>query len=123
MADNVFFKAIEAHTHWKLRLRKHLDGTSEENLNPDVVCKDDQCVLGKWIYGDGKRYQDMPGYEDLRQVHADFHQCAADIIRKTDSGQKDEAETVFGSVYNTLSRNITKLLVNMNSAVKKREAA
>lgn len=123
MADNVFFKAIEAHTNWKIRLRKHLDGTSFENLDPDVVCKDDQCILGQWIYGDGKHYQDMSGYQDLRQVHADFHQCAADIIRKTDNGQKEEAESIFGLKYNKLSRAITKLLVSMNSSIKNKKVA
>jgi len=123
MADNVFFKALEAHTNWKIRLRKHLDGTSEEVLDPDVVCKDNQCTLGQWIYGEGANYQDIESYAQLKQVHADFHQCAADIIRKKDSGAIAEAETQFSTTYNTLSRAITKILVAMNSLVKKSGAA
>ncbi len=123
MADNVFFKALEAHTHWKIRLRKHLDGTSEEKLDPDMVCKDDQCTLGKWIYGEGKNYQNIASYDQLKHIHAEFHQCAADIIREADSGAIEKAEARFRTTYITLSRDITKILVAMNAQVKNSSAA
>ncbi len=123
MADNVFFKALEAHTVWKIRLRNYLDGSSQENLDPDVVCLDNQCSLGKWIYSEGQNYQDMGAYEQLRTVHADFHRCAADIIRKADAGQAAEAEQIFRSTYVSLSRNITKLLVSMHSQTKDSDVA
>ena len=44
-------EAINAHIHWKIRLEKYLDGTSEEKLDPKLVSRDDQCKLGKWIHG------------------------------------------------------------------------
>jgi hypothetical protein len=118
MADNVFYRAIEAHVKWKIRLRNHLDGTSTEVLDPEVICKDDQCTLGQWIYGEGQQYNNLPAYENLRQTHANFHKCAAEIIRKADANEKQEAEKIFGNDYVALSRNITNTLVKMNSALK-----
>ncbi len=118
MSENVFYHAVEAHIKWKIRLQKHLDGTSNEKLNPEVICLDNQCALGKWIYGDGQRYRDMEGFEELRLTHADFHRCASDVVRKTDSGEKKLAEKIFKNDYSLLSKNITRMLVKMNTVLK-----
>lgn len=84
--------AIEAHVRWKIRLEAHINGTSTENLDPEVVCKDDQCVLGKWIHGEGRaKYDGEPLFASLKKVHADFHQAAADVIRKANGGDKPGA--------------------------------
>jgi hypothetical protein len=87
-----FYMAIEAHVRWKVRLESYINGTSEEQLNPDVVCRDDQCALGKWIYGPGGvRFGGHPKFPDLRDVHAQFHRCAGDVIRSVDRGDIDQA--------------------------------
>jgi hypothetical protein len=118
MSENVFYHAVEAHIKWKIRLQKHLDGTSDEKLNADVICLDNQCTLGQWIYGDGQKFKDMEGFEALRDTHANFHKCAAEVIRKTDTGEKPEAETIFKNDYSVLSKDITRMLVKMNAVMK-----
>ena len=120
--DNVFYVAVEAHVKWKIRLKKHLDGTSEEHLDPDVICRDDQCALGKWIYSDGQNFKKIPGFDLLRDTHADFHKCAAEIVRTKDSGEHNEAENILNTRYAKLSRDITSMLVRMNTAINKRSA-
>ena len=118
MSENVFYHAVEAHIKWKIRLQKHLDGTSEEKLNPEVICLDNQCTLGQWIYGDGQQYQKMEGFEELRNIHANFHKCASEVIRKTDAGDKPQAEAMFRNDYSLLSKDITRMLVKMNALIK-----
>jgi hypothetical protein len=118
MSENVFYHAVEAHIKWKIRLQKHLDGTSEEKLNPDHICLDNQCTLGKWIYSDGQQYKNMEGFEELRNIHANFHKCASEVIRKTDDGDKPQAEAMFKNEYALLSKDITRMLVKMNSLIK-----
>ena len=118
MSENVFYHAVEAHIKWKIRLQKHLDGTSDEKLNPDVICLDNKCALGQWIYGDGQQYKDMEGFEDLRTTHADFHKCASEVVRKTDTGDKSAAENIFKNDYALLSTNITRMLVKMNALMR-----
>lgn len=81
--------AIEAHVRWKIRLEAHINGTSTENLDPDTVCKDDQCTLGRWIHGHGRaRYGAAALFLSLEQTHAKFHRSAADIIRQANAGDK-----------------------------------
>lgn len=118
MSENVFYNAVEAHIKWKIRLQKHLDGTSEEKLNPDVICLDNQCTLGQWIYGDGQDYKNMEGFEELRITHAHFHRCASEVVRKADTGEQSEAEKIFRDDYAILSKNITRMLVKMNTIMR-----
>jgi hypothetical protein len=49
--------AIMAHNQWKSRLHSAIDGGEI----PDVqkVDADNQCDLGKWIYGNGRKFQNL----------------------------------------------------------------
>ncbi len=87
-----FFTAIEAHVRWKIRLESYIAGSSEETLDAEVVGRDDQCALGKWIHSAGKeRFGNHPKFPELRDIHARFHQCAGDVIRACDRGELDKA--------------------------------
>jgi len=87
-----FYMAIEAHVRWKIRLEAYINGTSEEKLDPEIVGRDDQCALGKWIHGSGgARYGNHPKFPELRDIHAQFHQCAGNVIRTVDKGDPDTA--------------------------------
>ncbi len=84
--------AIEAHVRWKIRLEAYISGTSDEALDADVVCKDNECALGKWIYGSGgEDFGHTEQFTELKSTHADFHRAAADIIRESDTGDKGSA--------------------------------
>jgi methyl-accepting chemotaxis protein len=80
-----FGQAIEVHRQWKERLLEYLSGGGEE-LDPSVVGRDDQCALGCWIHGHGTKLKNEPRYAELKHSHADFHRCAADVIRDTQAG-------------------------------------
>ena len=101
-----FLDAINAHVMWKQRLLRYLEGTSEENLDPDHICKDNQCALGKWIYGNKDRFGKSPLFEEVRGKHAEFHQTAAQIIRLANEERKTEAENLLHGDYSHLSHNL-----------------
>ena len=87
-----FGTAIEAHQKWKLRLQAVIESKSQEKLDPDVLCLDDQCDLGKWIYGEGGRqFGGERKFADLRDKHAYFHVCAGRVLSLVQSGHKDQA--------------------------------
>jgi hypothetical protein len=83
-------KAIVAHSAWKMRLRSSL----ESGTLPDVktVRVDNFCDLGKWIHGDGKEYDAMPEFQDLRSKHAKFHAVAATVVDLIAAKKTTEAE-------------------------------
>lgn len=111
-----FLAAIEAHVRWKVRLEAHIAGTGEEDLNADVVGRDDQCALGKWIYGEGgQQFSDHPGFQELKDIHTEFHQNAGKVITLADSGDPEGARKLMNQgAYNSCSARIKSKLARMS---------
>ncbi len=105
-----FLDAINAHVMWKLRLKSYVAGTSDEELDPDRICRDDQCVLGKWLYGNRDTLGRTPLFEQVRTMHATFHQSAADIVRLTQKGRTDEAMRLLNGGYADISHQLQRLI-------------
>jgi Chemoreceptor zinc-binding domain len=88
-----FMDAITAHQKWKQRLTTYVAGTSTEKLDYRVVCRDDQCVLGKWINGvGGASFGHIPLFSQLKMTHAQFHLAAGTIVRHQDEGKPEKAQ-------------------------------
>ena len=82
-------QAILAHSKWKTRLQNFIQGN--EQLNPEMVGKDNQCDLGKWIYGEGSKYASLSQFSDLKTKHAKFHAAAANVVRNAKSCTPEKA--------------------------------
>jgi len=107
--------AINAHIKWKIRLDTYVAGTSEEKLDPKVVCRDDQCVLGKWIHGPAqKHFQDDDGLKTLREDHADFHVIAGKIVHSVQTNDIATAQSLLKGVYMNASRKVVRDLTELN---------
>lgn len=91
-----FDEAITAHSKWKTRLKQYL-AKPDRSLSPAEVGADDKCELGRWIRAEEKKHAAMPEFSKLRADHARFHQAAADIVKRADSGQNVAAETELGA--------------------------
>jgi len=112
-SDVDFDAIIDAHQAWKQKLRGAIGGGEERKLNPDDVCQDNACALGKWIYGAGREFEHVPEYEPLRHTHAEFHVCAADILRKAQKGDKDSANAMLVGDFFDLSNRTVQHIVAM----------
>lgn len=107
--------AITAHMKWKGRLQNYLDGTSEEQLDPMVICRDDQCVLGKWIHGPALNYfHGDAGFHKLRSDHANFHFIAGNVIKKVQENDKTAADVLMKNDYIQASREVIHDLTELN---------
>jgi Chemoreceptor zinc-binding domain len=112
-------EALDAHSAWKERLSKVIEGNSDEKLDFEVVIQDNQCVLGKWIYGEGKRlYEHLPDYEPLRLAHAEFHECAGQALEQYQLGNQVFAERILKSKFRTASNKNQMLLTSLFVAAK-----
>jgi hypothetical protein len=117
-----FMTAIEAHIKWKGRLESYIDGTSDEDLKVEVICRDDQCPLGKWIYGTGgERFGTIETFGEMKGQHALFHQCAGRVVETAQAGKKDEARRLlqYGDYVRAseqVKRLLAKLYVRLNAA-------
>lgn len=113
--------ALETHQAWRARLQKVLDGESNEKLDADFVSADSYCVLGKWIYGEGKKhYSHMPQYEFVRKAHAEFHVCAGEVLTQQQAGNVQDAETLLKTKFRTATNKNQMLLTSLFTAVKGR---
>ena len=80
---------ILAHSKWKTRLKQAIQG--QEQIDVQVVGKDDQCELGKWIYGEGKKHANSSAYRDLKAKHAKFHASIPTVVNAARSSSPAKA--------------------------------
>jgi methyl-accepting chemotaxis protein len=79
--DINFEKWMAAHRNWRRRLTDYIHGTSADEFNEAVVCRDDRCELGAWIQGEGNRlFGKLPVFSILREHHAAFHRSAGHVV-------------------------------------------
>ncbi len=110
-----FKTAVDAHMKWKVRLESYISGTSTEELKVDVVCRDDQCPLGKWIYDKGgEKFGFSETFFDMKAHHALFHRSAGAVLATAQSGDKAAAtKLLHGGDYVKASERVKMLLARM----------
>ncbi|TSE35184.1 Aerotaxis receptor [Tepidimonas fonticaldi] len=88
-----FDAAIQAHQQWRVRLRNAI--LKDEKLDVATIRRDDCCVLGKWIYGEGGRqHGQLPLFSTLVEQHKRFHQEAGHVAELIVRGRKEEANAL-----------------------------
>lgn len=105
--------AIAAHAKWKFRLREAIEtGTSEWTVNE--VQKDDRCDFGMWLQALPADERKSEHWETVRQLHAQFHKEAAEVLRLALAGRRQEAEAAIaqGSQF---AKTTTKLTITMTA--------
>ena len=119
-----FMEAITAHQKWKSRLTSYLAGSSTEKLDYRVICRDNQCVLGKWINGQGgDTYGHMPVFSQLKMVHSQFHLAAASIVQLVDDGNSEQARLALRQDYSKHSVKVQGLISTLYVEVTEAKAA
>lgn len=112
-------EALDAHAEWTHRLEAKINGTSNEELIVSKVACDDQCTLGKWIYGEAhKQFSAMGSYQDLKHVHADFHLTAGQVLNNVLNGESEQAREQLKQV-RFKSGNVQLALVRLYTDVQK----
>jgi aerotaxis receptor len=118
-----FYEAVEAHLAWKLRLSDFLHGRMQEKLDPQIVCKDDCCTLGKWIHGSGaKRFGTIPLFQELKGEHARFHVQAAKVVEAHLAGNTMQASDILAGDFARQSRKTVDCLTKLHMQVSGKDA-
>lgn len=108
---NIFNDAIETHTQWKTTLKRHI----EEGIIQDIKKVGDchVCDLGRWIYGEGVRYNRLPSFESMCIAHEHFHRAAAEVVLHSNANNKEKARSLMtsdGDFYQSSSKLIKALM-------------
>lgn len=120
-----FAAAIQSHRNWKQRLARYVANESDEALDSETICCDDQCVLGRWIRGRGVAdFSHLPSFAALQVSHGQFHCAAACVVRMHDEKRTQEAlEELRSGDYACHSLKVAELLsslyVEMSDTLKR----
>ena len=101
--------AIRAHREWKFKLRKAIDSGYCEST-PEKVKMDNNCSFGKWLHNRIEpAVRSTPHYNEIIDVHAQFHKEAGSILELALSGNVKEANDLMtsGSTFTALSSKLT----------------
>lgn len=114
-----FDSAVSAHLDWKMKLARYLKNP-DGSLDPEKVCLDNACALGKWIYGDGQVYKKVHTHSALQGAHAEFHKTASAVIRLVNQKQIDQAEKLLSPTgeYSVCSEKCVGLIHKLKSEVQ-----
>ncbi len=108
------FAALTAHTAWKQKLAQAIDAGIIDPP-PSVIAEDNLCVFGKWLYGEEIpiHVKQLPEYEEVRQIHAQFHKLTSQIAMLALVGEKEKAKLMLedGSEYLELSDRLRSALL------------
>ena len=103
--------AMQAHVNWKTRLKEYCSSKRTENLDPNMIGKDNQCELGKWIQGEGNsEYGTLPDFAELKTTHAMFHRSASEIVRLANSNNIPEAQRRLGDPESDFRKKTTQVI-------------
>jgi methyl-accepting chemotaxis protein len=111
-----FLEIVSAHVRWKQRLQSYIIERGEK-LDPAEIGRDDHCKLGKWIYGEGQAYAHLPQFEQVRQIHAQFHKHAAAVVVFSNRGDRESAEQVLNGIYAEVSNNLKREIATLAKEV------
>lgn len=115
-------RAVLAHSQWKKRLKDHINGQGQiEAAVLAQLGKDDQCELGVWLYGEGRKHIGLAAFTDLKDKHAKFHISAASVVRGAHTlsqGQALELIDPFKSEFGRASSDVINAISTLKAAVK-----
>lgn len=84
--------AIIAHQNWRINFNAYLAG-HVKNLSPEHLSCDNQCVLGKWLYGIGQeRYGQSAIFTEIIEAHKQFHEETAKVFKWYQENNREVAD-------------------------------
>lgn len=100
--------AQAAHEHWKIRFEGQLDGLTDAGMQPEEICFDDRCVLGRWLQGDGKAsVGQLPAFRQLVDSHRSFHHAASSLLSLQRSSLSHEKNRLLHGAYSASASGIS----------------
>jgi hypothetical protein len=84
-------------------------------LKVEVVSRDDQCPLGKWIYDQGgEKFGYSETFFDMKVHHAMFHRCAGKVLTAAQAGDSEGATRLLNAgEYVKASERVKMLLARL----------
>jgi len=113
-----WIKTINTHALWKKRLQGLLDGSSDETLDPVAVEVDTICELGQWIRGEGQKHNQVAGFDEMRQMHSEFHRMIGKIVSLCEAGHTESAGSLLNGDFAKLSEQLKHRILSLSNQLR-----
>lgn len=111
-----FNDAIATHIKWRVRLMQFMAGAGFV-IESDTARNDTLCDLGLWLYGKGAEYRSLRAYRNLVDKHAEFHVCAAEVVRLVQAGDKAGAQVLLTAAFARVSDEMIAAIMALHKEV------
>jgi len=110
-------RAITVHSQWKYRLQKAVK-TGQSPLTVEDSKNHHQCELGKWL--DSPAGKALSNWDELNQLHQQFHEEASHILALALAGNPQEAEEKMqlGSRFSQLTARLVTKIAALDESLK-----
>lgn len=107
-----FDKIIQSHSRWKFHLKDAIE-QGKSYFNIAEVRNPHACQFGEWL--DSPEGKKIPHYQEIVELHRDFHQEAAHILQLALDEEKEAAleKMKLGSDFNQLTAKLINHLANI----------
>ena len=110
-------EAIYAHSRWKVQLRNIIqNGQSDMPLS--VIRNPHECRFGEWL-DSNKDAKNSSYYQQVKVIHAEFHEEAAEVAKLALCGLVEEANEKMdmGSKFSEISAKLVNLLAEWKDSL------
>jgi len=111
-------QAIQKHVQWKLKFQQAV--AASRPMDPLVLAKDNQCELGKWLYGEAQAlYGTRTAHAQCLVRHAAVHVEAGKIAAVLNAQCKEEAKGMLanGSPFSEASNAFILALIELHNQI------
>jgi len=100
------------------RLELVAEGLIDEVLSPQQISDDSACKLGKWLYGAGKRFAELPAYAELLKVHQRFHDTACGYVNLMQGDSPEHLKQAIEADFKSTSGFVVTAIERLQLAVE-----
>lgn len=113
-------EAIGKHVAWMSLIREAVL-EAPTGIDVESIRADDRCEFGQWLYASHWLPEERATeyYQDVRRVHAAFHDLAAKVAMLAASGRAVEAYTLLYGEYVTMSGRLAIALRAWQAALRR----
>jgi hypothetical protein len=111
--------AFETHAQWIESFCEVI--FKQDTIDVNAYEKDENCELGKWLYGAGKvQYGQSAAFANLIACHAEFHRLAANVAKTINAKEFDRATQLLQKEgeYAEASRAVYQAILKLRNEIK-----
>jgi hypothetical protein len=116
--SDIIVRAIAAHARWKFYLRRAIE-SGQSDWDVQEAGTDTKCEFGQWLRTLAAGDRNAAHLQEVRQLHAEFHEQAAEVLRLALAGDREAAESAMaqGSRFDKVTTKLTLAMTAWRKAL------